>query len=351
MKDWLERVQILYSHLLDDDSKFIFKNRLLYSITCDYKYIRDIVLQTEMGKQVFQMLRQAEERGKGIVLDGAGVYGEYIFQDYPSIKWSCICDAQKVKKRIFADTPVLERKNAVKKYCDAIFVISSIKYFDAIEKDLLALGVNKHNIINIGRKMHEIEKKMYFDVPNILPKEKNFFIDCGAYHGESTREFINWCRGTDYQVIAFEPDRESYIQYKKNVEPLEKITVINAAAFDRKGKEYFNNTGTKSASIDKNGDVEIETLTIDEIAGDADITFIKMDVEGVEMKALGGAQNLIKRCSPVLAVSLYHNPEDIVDVMDFCLRLNSDYYFTLKHYTLGKAETVAFVVEVDKLNR
>ena len=344
MGNWLEKVQIIYSHLLDDDSKFIFRNRLLYSITCDYKYIRDIVLQTEVGKQVFQMLIQAEERGKGIVLDGAGTYGEYIFQDYPSIKWSCICDSREVTKSIFGDTPVLVRKNAVEKYSGAIFVVSSIIYFDAIEKELLALGVSKHNIINIGRKMHKIEQKMYFDIPDILPKERNFFVDCGAYHGESTMEFINWCRGTDYQVIAFEPDRESYIQYKKNVDFLEKITVLNAAAYDKKGKEYFNNSGTTSASINGKGDVEIETLTIDEVVGDADITFIKMDVEGVELKVLGGAQDVIKRCSPVLAISLYHNPEDIVDLMDFCLRINSDYYFILKHYTLGKAESVAFAL-------
>ncbi|MCM1219896.1 MAG: FkbM family methyltransferase [Lachnospiraceae bacterium] len=338
------KVQTIYNHLLDDNSKFIFRNRLLYSITSDYKYIRNIVLETEIGKEVLEMLIQAEEKGKGIVLDGAGVYGEYMFQDYPNIKWSCICDSREVEKPIFGDVPVLQRKKAVEKYCNAVFVIDSIVYFDDIENELLSLGIKKDNILNIGRKIHEIEQKMYFDIPHILPKQKNLFIDCGAFRGESSKEFIHWCGEKEYEILAFEPDRENFVQYRENVKNLDKIKVFNAVAYDEKGKVYFNNTGTSSASVNGEGDDEVEALTIDEVVGNAEITYIKMDVEGSELKVLGGAQDSIKRCSPVLAISLYHKPEDIVDLLDFCLNINSNYHFILKHYTLGKAETVAFAI-------
>lgn len=51
-------------------------------------------------------------------------------------------------------------------------------------------------------------------------------------------------------------------------------------------------------------------LSLDTVFSDKQIDFIKMDIEGAERKALAGAEELIKRCMPKMAVCTYHNAED-----------------------------------------
>ena len=44
------------------------------------------------------------------------------------------------------------------------------------------------------------------------------------------------------------------------------------------------------------------------------VDFIKIDAEGTDLDALLGMAGLIRRSSPVLAVSVYHQPRDIIDL-------------------------------------
>ncbi len=57
-----------------------------------------------------------------------------------------------------------------------------------------------------------------------------------------------------------------------------------------------------------------ENLTLDTFFADKKIDYIKMDIEGAEMKALQGAAGLIERCAPKLAVCTYHNAEDEANI-------------------------------------
>lgn len=51
-------------------------------------------------------------------------------------------------------------------------------------------------------------------------------------------------------------------------------------------------------------------LSIDKVFENQKIDFIKMDIEGAEIKALHGAKQLVQRCRPKMAVCTYHNAED-----------------------------------------
>lgn len=51
-------------------------------------------------------------------------------------------------------------------------------------------------------------------------------------------------------------------------------------------------------------------LSLDMVFKDKRVDFIKMDIEGMERKALQGACGLIERCMPKIAVCTYHNAED-----------------------------------------
>ena len=83
---------------------------------------------------------------------------------------------------------------------------------------------------------------------------------------------------------------------------------------------------------------------MDDVLIDSNPTFIKMDIEGAEYKALKGAERVIRKCHPKLAISVYHKPEDIFDIPSLILEYNSDYRFYLRHYSLTSSETILYVV-------
>lgn len=74
------------------------------------------------------------------------------------------------------------------------------------------------------------------------------------------------------------------------------------------------------------------------------MTFIKMDVKGSEVEALRGAEQIIRRQHPKIAVSIYHKPEDILELPALILSLRSDYHFYLRHCSFYDSETVLYAV-------
>lgn len=62
--------------------------------------------------------------------------------------------------------------------------------------------------------------------------------------------------------------------------------------------------------ISEEGEIEIEMVSVDENISEK-ITFLKMDIEGAEQKAIMGSKNYIKNEKPKLAISIYHKNEDL----------------------------------------
>ena len=74
------------------------------------------------------------------------------------------------------------------------------------------------------------------------------------------------------------------------------------------------------------------------------VDFIKMDIEGAEYDALAGAQDVLQRFRPRLAISLYHRPSDFVTIPRYLDSLGLNYRFYLDHHTLYINESVLFAI-------
>ena len=72
------------------------------------------------------------------------------------------------------------------------------------------------------------------------------------------------------------------------------------------------------------------------------VDFIKMDVEGHELKVLAGARETIKTFKPSLALSAYHRGDDLIKLPKFLLELNPGYKFYLRHCTSILGDTVLY---------
>lgn len=69
-----------------------------------------------------------------------------------------------------------------------------------------------------------------------------------------------------------------------------------------------------------------------------------MDIEGVELEALKGCKNTIMHDRPKLAISVYHRPEDIIEIPMYIKTLLPDYNLYMRHYSFYDGETVLYAL-------
>ena len=86
----------------------------------------------------------------------------------------------------------------------------------------------------------------------------------------------------------------------------------------------------------------MQLTAIDNVVKDERVTFIKMDIEGAELKSLMGARNTIIKNHPRLAICAYHKPEDLYELPGYILSLVPEYKFLLRHYCTSQYETVLY---------
>jgi len=146
-------------------------------------------------------------------------------------------------------------------------------------------------------------------------------IDGGANQGIFTCAFAS-AVGPMGRVIAFEPLAYAFRSLTANVglNKFGNCTIFNQALSDSVGKTTIDASfGPVSASItrDFGGNITetIDTATIDSLNLDR-VDFIKLDVEGAELKTLHGAQNTLKAFRPNLCIEA-GNEADYHPVADF----------------------------------
>ena len=98
-----------------------------------------------------------------------------------------------------------------------------------------------------------------------------------------------------------------------------------------------------SGHIAEDGNTICEVDALDNVIHEP-VGLIKMDIEGAEYDALLGAKQLIKKYKPTLAVCIYHKRDDYFKILKLIHRLNSDYKFYIRQYSLTDNETILYAV-------
>lgn len=75
-----------------------------------------------------------------------------------------------------------------------------------------------------------------------------------------------------------------------------------------------------------------------------------MDIEGAEMKALLGAKNTISMYRPNLAICIYHNIEDYIEIPLLIKSLDVDdkYRYYVRQHSVDDTETVFYAIRCDE---
>lgn len=145
-------------------------------------------------------------------------------------------------------------------------------------------------------------------------------LDGGAFKGDSAADFIEAL--APEKIIAVEADARTHGKLTAYAEGVTNCAVVpvNAALWDENGEmTYVSSASRGSAEGGRNRrakEVTVLCRTIDHIAGNEPVDFIKLDVEGAEARALQGGERTILRDKPNLALSLYHRTDDIMELTE-----------------------------------
>lgn len=174
----------------------------------------------------------------------------------------------------------------------------------------------------------------YFDLDLIKCNESTVFVDIGAYTGDTILEYLKMYNGKYKRIYGYEITDVSFTKLKNNLSKYKDIILSQKAISAETGTMYIkeNDFGNKDAnSISDTGTTQIETTTIDKDIKEK-ITMIKMDIEGLEYKALLGCKNHIIKDAPTLLISVYHNHEDIWKLPHLITKFNPKYKFYLRYH-------------------
>jgi len=144
-----------------------------------------------------------------------------------------------------------------------------------------------------------------------LLKKNDVVLDIGANQGIYSLAFAKLI-GESGRVIALEPFKEmnNYFKHNIKINGFQNIEIIEKVISDNIGYEEIDfGSGIVSASIVRNFKnsvkKKVESTTIDEICKNFDkLDFIKIDIEGAELKALKGAKETLGLHKPKLSLEV-----------------------------------------------
>lgn len=339
----IKRAREVYFALEDDESRDIFKKKFLYNITGEDRYWLQII----MNRDVENYKKLEAVKSDKIIVYGAGNMCEASINSCRALGHTVkfICDRDKGKQgtekfgiRIISPEELIER------HLDATIVVGTADYMEEAVAYLRTYFRNECIIPLVSRITLQHQLKQYLEESIMEYKDGEIFVDCGCYDFESSERLMNICNVK--KIYAFEPDPQNLEKVKLNIERLgckDKVEVFNCGLWDEPTRLYFSSSGDMMSSVcgDGNEENKIEVVTLDSVIK-GEVTFIKMDIEGAELKALQGGKNLIQTYKPKLAISIYHKWEDLVDIPAYIHELVPEYKLSIRHYFYSPAETVLY---------
>ena len=146
--------------------------------------------------------------------------------------------------------------------------------------------------------------------------------------------------GGDYRKIhAFELDEDNFHVLQKNTVEMHDVILHPAGVGDKNERiTYFTGSGenepTSGISVMKHDGEKrsAKIVRLDDALKGEQVTFIKMDIEGSEVAALRGAEEILRVQKPQLAVCVYHKTSDFGEIPLLIREMNPNYQLYLRHH-------------------
>jgi FkbM family methyltransferase len=173
-----------------------------------------------------------------------------------------------------------------------------------------------------------------------------YFVDGGAHNGDTIQIFLKFSKNP-IKIVGYELNKKVAETASKNFYKNKNVNILNYGLSNYKKNVIYDenkSTGCKIIESSTKGSVNGIVNSLDDSYIDQNLDLLKLDIEGEEMNALIGSSSIIKRNQPVLAIAVYHKPQDILEIPKYILKLSNNYNFYLRHYTELQFETVLYAI-------
>ncbi len=332
-------------------SFFVLKKYgLKASIVLDRKFKTG---ETHLGIPAFSPLeyrptKEEQENAVVVITIGKREFYAEIFHCLRSLGFKNVLLATDIYEYHLLHTPAELEKKGFNYYLDnKEKIIACLDLFaDDFSREIFTRFIQTHmQRIPIPIPAHSLEEQ-YFPRDIKLSKGYSRVINCGAYNGDTVMQLFD-LHGKVEAVACFEPDLKNFemlTQYlrSKHNKIAQRVIAFPCGVYSHETQLNFESDNKISSMISEQGKSVIQCVMLDHVIPDFKPTMITMDVEGVEMEALQGAEMLIKEYRPDLGISVYHAPNHIWDIPLYLESLQLDYKFYLRNYTSFTFETVLY---------
>jgi FkbM family methyltransferase len=168
-------------------------------------------------------------------------------------------------------------------------------------------------------------------------------VDGGAYNGDTLRAL-----GSAFaKAWAIEPDPANAARLR--AESDERVVVIESALGEATSDARFSAGQGVASTLSSEGNISVRVSTLDDLLEQESPTFVKLDIEGAEFGALAGSRHLLARSQPIVAVCVYHRPDDIWRIPLQLRDLVPHHRYFLRAHEYDGFEVVAYAVPPNRL--
>lgn len=189
----------------------------------------------------------------------------------------------------------------------------------------------------------------YFPADIAPPSQPLRFVDGGAFIGDTLGATIS--RFEVEKIAAFEPDSSHFRvldHWVKKNGLISKTSLYQSGLGFKRSKKRFQQTGDASSAFSSSGDDMVEVVALDEVLDGFAPNFIKLDIEGAEVEALKGGENVIRRHGPRIAACVYHLPSHLWEVPLLLRHLLPSHTLHLRYHGFNGFDAVAYAIENEK---
>ena len=185
--------------------------------------------------------------------------------------------------------------------------------------------------------------------PLVRPQHGDVVMDGGVSAVIGEQQALLAAVGDTGRVFGFEPDPQGHAAAQRQLAALPgagRYTLLQQGLWHEQTTVRFSPAGVGShVSAGTEAGIAVQMTTVDAVAreyGLQDVHFIKLDVEGSEDNAIRGAAETITRCTPRLAISVYHRLEDLYRIPQQLRAMVPEYRFHLGHHHPVLFETILY---------
>jgi FkbM family methyltransferase len=357
------REQAIYDKLGDEQSRKFFLLRKLYAENAE-RGRAELHRASPLRSEFAQLAERV--RGKRAAIYGAGIalqmtlplLREYGIMDSVEVIWDRN-EAYHGKKYDAATvTPPPDASADVSvagfdTYSDReliiIMMIGHLKSRNEVLVKLRSFGFAEEQLVTFTP--IDFDNQYFDEVVTSRFGDAEVFCDVGSFDFVNSTAFLHYCPKAK-KIYAFEPNaalipylRETAAECGADAEVLPFGLGAETAHLEFHNPGQCGEKWLDHGRMVEGGDGVMDVRALDDVMPiNERITFIKADIEGAEMDMLRGASKIIRRDKPKLAISIYHKPQDYVELPEYILSLVPEYKLYIRHYSAAECDTVLYAV-------